>query len=85
MDNELISLNQINQKDFVQISGFKAKIQSIQTNIFKKKLSIRKLNEFIRNLKEDLKFSCQYLNQPKQLIDIIRKIYRKSILSIHVN
>ncbi|CAF1929613.1 unnamed protein product [Rotaria magnacalcarata] len=83
MDNEYDLLNQNNEKYSIKISAYKARLRAAEKELQYEINSIRKLNEIVANINEDLKLCCHLIDQPKQLIRIIRSVYEKYVLQIH--
>ncbi|CAF3780225.1 unnamed protein product [Rotaria sp. Silwood1] len=83
MDTEYDILCQNNEKYSIKIADYNARLKATEKELQYETIAIRKLNETIANIKEDLKLSCHLIDKPKQLIKIIRNIYGKYILQVH--
>ncbi|CAF1143866.1 unnamed protein product [Rotaria sordida] len=83
MDNEYDILCQNNEKYSIKIDDYKARLKATEKELQYERISIRKLNETVANIKEDLKLSSHFIDKPKELIKIIRNIYSKYILQLH--
>ncbi|CAM4807318.1 unnamed protein product [Rotaria magnacalcarata] len=85
MDNEYDLLNQNNEKYSIKISAYKARLRAAEKELQYEINSIRKLNEIVAKINEDLKLCCHLIDYPKQFIRIIRSVYEKYILQIHAS